>query len=90
MEEYLKSDDVSHDSASVKIVIEYLKALNSSFEMSLLGKYVRVFSGNTLQRMEDGFRFFKTWCEDAIENGLYIGCNFVFTLLYLYLSCQHF
>ena len=64
----MKNDD---DSASVRTVVKYLKALNSLFELSLLGKYVRIFktNGNTLQRMEDGFKFFKTWCEDAIENG---------------------
>jgi len=82
LEEYVKSDDVGDDSASVEIVVEYLKVLNSLFELSLLGKYVRVFktNGSTLQRMKDGFRFIKTWCEDAMENGL---CN----CLCMYLYC---
>ena len=53
------------------MVVKYLKALNSLFELSLLGKQVRVFKsdGHTIQRMDAGFNFFKTWCEDAIENG---------------------
>ena len=71
LEEHLKSSCISDHVNGIEFVIEYLKALNSLFELSLLGKQVRIFqtNGSTLQRMEKGFNFFKNWCEDAIEKG---------------------
>jgi len=82
LEEYVKSDDVGDDSASVKIIIEHLKALNSLFEFSLLGKYIRVFktNGSTLQRVEDGLKL----REDSMENSL---CNCVCILFGLCIGC---
>ena len=60
LEEYLKSGDILDDAtAKIEMVIKYLKALNSLFELRLLGKQVRVFKsdGPTLQQMEAGFNY---------------------------------
>ena len=45
--------------AGIQMVIKYLKALNSLFELSLLGKQVRVFKsdGTTMQQIDAGFKF---------------------------------
>ena len=48
------------DYQKVEMVIAYLGALNQFFEQGLVGNKVRVFdaAGNTMQRMERGFKFF--------------------------------
>jgi len=55
----------------VETVVEYLQALNSYFELGLLGCQVRIFEveGTAMQRMQSGFDFFMKWCEDAFTEG---------------------
>lgn len=69
--EYARSKPNPGDAAAVEKVICYLQALNKFFERGLLGNKVRVFcsDGSTLQRMDEGFSFFKQWIEDLISQG---------------------
>lgn len=69
--EYARADPKPDDPAAVEKVISYLEAMNSFFEMGLLGTKVRVFDpeGKTLQRMEKGFTFFRQWIEDLFSKG---------------------
>ena len=71
LQEYASSKPRPHDADSVEMVVKYLQALNKFFEKGLLGTKVRVFNpeGWTLQRMEDGFNFFKEWRVEKISEG---------------------
>ena len=66
LKEYARSDPKPQDAQAVELVISYLDALNRIFERSLLGKKVQVFdaNGTTLQRMEEGFKFFSKWAKE--------------------------
>jgi len=90
--EYANGDPSPEDAESVKAVIEYLKALNSFFELSILGSKVRIFKsdGSTLQRMEKGFAYFKQWCEDAISHGMGTTNNITHSNLYSYVNIGAF
>ena len=72
LQEYASSHPRPHDAQSVEIVVKYLRALNNFFERGLLGNKVRVFNaeGRTLQRMEEGFAFFREWIKEQISKGI--------------------
>lgn len=57
--EHAMSTSASKDFASAK----YLTALNDIFERTILGNKTRIFQpgGYAMQRLEDGFSYFKEW-----------------------------
>ena len=69
--EYAGGEPCPSDAAGVEATAKFLKAVNSMFERSLLGKHVRVFNseGSTIQRMKEGFQYFVVWSLEHLQEG---------------------
>ena len=51
--------------------MEYLTALNTIFELTLLGNKTRIFKpdGFAIQRLDKGFAYFKKWADGLLTKG---------------------
>lgn len=69
--EYAANNSSASDRLEVLVCTQYLCALNDIFERTLLGKKTRFFSpsGTGMQHLDDGFAFFKQWCEELRSSG---------------------
>ena len=59
--------------AKLASVLATLVALNSMFEMTLLGSKTRFFcaEGTGIQRLNEGFQFFWDWAEELVVSGAF-------------------
>ena len=69
--EYASSIPTSADRSGVLACAKYLSSLNDIFERTLLGKKTRFFQvdGTGMQRLEDGFSYFKEWAYELKKSG---------------------
>ena len=60
----------SPNSASDRMTLQYLKAMNLLFERGLLcAEHIATTEAAALQRIEKGFKFFSDWKDDVIAHG---------------------
>ena len=73
LREYAAGTDIPSDErAEVLATVEYLTALNSIFELTLLGNktHTCIFKPDGFAiRLDKGFVFFKEWADDLITMG---------------------
>lgn len=58
---------------NVGLTVEYLEACNQLFERGILS-HTRIWSGDSviLQNMEKGFKFFTSWLDGLLQDGMFI------------------
>jgi len=69
-------------SQSTMQTVSYLKACNKLFERGILGKKVFIkdtLSCPVLMNMKEGFKYFTTWLDDKLTEGMY--CKTVLLIL---------
>ena len=71
LHEYL--DSVPVDAASTRLAVQYLEALNDLFEEGFLShQQINSISSPVLSHMEQGYKFFTTWLESLLAEGMVI------------------
>ena len=71
LREHAETNPDSDEAAEVLATVKYLSALNKIFERALLGTRTRIFmsDGTAIQRLDEGFSYFKEWSDDLTTSG---------------------
>ena len=81
LEEYASALPVSDKvtSESTMLIVEFLKVCNKMFEQGIIVKraFIKDVSCPVIMNMEDGFKFFISWLDEKLSQGMIVGYSYL-------------